>query len=125
MPFSHRVGTQHYFFGGAHLLRRTWEDFEVLAYDLFGFDADNLRQHMGRHRLTRNQVLYYCNWAHGMRHADIAAEFGVTRQAVTDSLRRLRLKWPDLFRFKKPYTESRHRLIQYDSKHDEYVLHLF
>lgn len=76
---------------------------------------------MGRHRLTKNQILYYCNWVHGMTHEELGAKFQVTRQAVTDSLLRLKSKWPDLFRFPRP-----HNPFNYDpERHDKYVLRQF
>lgn len=93
----------------------------VLAYDLFGNDADNLQHHMGRHRLTKQQILLYCNWTFGMTQEELAKEFQIGQPGVSECLKRLRKKWPHLFCFTKP-----RNLFRYDpEKHDKYVLRKF
>jgi len=76
---------------------------------------------MWENRLTKQQVLYYCNWTLGMTHQELADAFCTTRDAVTHSLKRLREKWPELFLFTSPK-----RLFHYDpDKHDKYVVRAF
>lgn len=101
------------------MLRRTWEGFEALAYDLFGKEADDLERNMRKHHLTKQQVLYYCNWALGMTQQELAEAFNTSQQAVSECLARLRRKWPCLFL-------PRVQMTRYEPyKHDECVLHLF
>jgi predicted ArsR family transcriptional regulator len=120
-----------FLFWGINLaLRRTWEDFELSAYRMFGTLADGLRQHMQRHHITQHQILCYINWAAGMTHEGIAAHFGISRQAVTDVLVHFREKWPELFMFGNSNTMSRFgrpkRLFSYNPrKHDKHVEHKF
>jgi hypothetical protein len=102
-------------------LRRTWEDFELLAYALFGVDADNLQYHMGRHRLTQQQILFYCNWTLGMTQEELAGEFRISQTSVSKCLTRLKNKWPHLFLFTRPDP-----MFHYEpERHDKYVLHTF
>lgn len=114
-------GKAHHLFGGFLLLRRDWEDFVALAYDLFGDDADNLERYMWENRLTKQQVLYYCNWTLGMTQQQLADEFETTQQAVAQCLKRLKEKWPELFLFTLP-----HPMFQYrPSRHDTRIVWIF
>lgn len=106
-------------------LRRTWEDFELLAYEMFGEDADELHKHIGRHRLTKKQILYYVNWTLGMSQADLAEEFQTTQPAVSDCLGRLRKKWPFLFMFTTCRNENLKSPQQLDKRHEESAIRRF
>lgn len=107
-------------------LRRTWEDFELLAYELFDrLLADKLPEYMRKCRLSKRRVICYINWAAGMYEWQIAKALGITRAAVHDHLHSLRLKWPHLFwvgpRLKGSQRLSLRKTIWYDPKKHDYL----